>query len=280
MEQALEILKRKGLPYAKEAFEGHREQIFAAMQFMCLCSFVARESGLLALDEVAEMWEEESSGEDGGNIALAVSMAKGDMPLKELLLHIIRRIVDASDWDEVEEEILAQAKEKGCSGYEWYVVMIYLSGGKSILEGVEPERLLLMFRVLVPEQWLEDYDRYCHEWTKKEGERERAEREERANKSFEKERSVKTAFNRIFGRVGPERLRYVMRELDYKTLAAGTAFAEESVRKHCLENMDERQRELVKEEWSYHREYAYHLEDILEAMDRMLILAGLTGDAW
>jgi hypothetical protein len=280
MEQALEILKRKGLPYAKEAFEGHREQIFAAMQFMCLCSFVARESGLLALDEVAEMWEEESSGEDGGNIALAVSMAKGDMPLKELLLHIIRRIVDASDWDEVEEEILAQAKEKGCSGYEWYVVMIYLSGGKSILEGVEPERLLLMFRVLVPEQWLEDYDRYCHEWTKKEAEKERAEWEERAKKSFEKERSVKTAFNRIFGRMGPEKLRYVIRELDYKTLAAGMAFAEEGVRRRCLENMDERQRGLVKEEWSCNREDTYHLEDILEAMDRMLILAGLMGEAW
>jgi len=56
MEQALEILKRKALPYAKEAFERHREQIFAAMQFMCLCSFAAKESGLLALDEVTEMF--------------------------------------------------------------------------------------------------------------------------------------------------------------------------------------------------------------------------------
>lgn len=279
MGKALETLKRKGPAYAKEAFEGHREQIFGALQFMCLCSFAARESGLLALDEVAEMREEESQGEFGGNIALAISMAKGDMPLKELLLHIIRGIVDASDWDEVEEEILAQAKEKGCSGYEWYVVMIYLSGGKSILAGIEPERMLFMFRVLVPEQWLEDYDRYCHEWIKKEEEKERTEREERAEKSFEKERSVKTAFNRIFKSVGPERLRYVMRELDYKTLAAGTAFCGEAVRKRFLENMDERQRELVKEEWSCKREYAYHLEDILEAMDRMLILAGLTGEA-
>ena len=121
MEQALEILKRKALPYAKEAFEGHREQIFAAMQFMCLCSSVARQSGLLALDTVAEMWDEEDLREDEEDIALAVSMAKGDMPLKDLLLSIIHRIADAQDWDDVEEEVLAQAEKNKCSGYEWYV---------------------------------------------------------------------------------------------------------------------------------------------------------------
>ena len=242
MEQALEILKRKGLPYAKEAFEGHREQIFAAMQFMCLCSFVARESGLLALDEVAEMWEEESSGEDGGNIALAVSMAKGDMPLKDLLLSIIRRIADAPDWDDVEKEVLAQAEKNKCSGYEWYVIMIYLSGGKNILAGVDPERWFLMLRVMVPEQWLEDYDTYCRTWTEN---------------------------------MHAEKRKFVIRELDYRTLAAGTAFAEERVRTRFLENMSERQRERVTEEWCWMRDSMYHLEDILEAMDRMLILAGL-----
>ena len=279
MEQALEILKRKALPYAKEAFERHREQIFAALQFMCLCSFVARESGLLALDDVAEMREEESQGEDGGNIALVVSMAKGDMLLKELLLHILRRIVDASDWDEVEEDILAQAKKSGCSGYEWYVVMIYLSGGKSILAGVEPERFFLMFRVMVPEKWLEDYDRYCRIWTEKTQAEKRTWKEERAKESFEKETSVKGAFNKVFGEMGTEKLRYVMRELDYKTLAAGTAFCEEAVRKRFLETMSERQRELIAEEWGYKRDDGYHLEDILEVMDRMLILAGLTGES-
>ncbi len=36
----------------------------------------------------------------------------------------------------------------------------------------------------------------------------------------------------------------------------------------------------MKEEWSCNREDTYHLEDILEAMDRMLILAGLMGEAW
>jgi len=275
MEQALEILKRKALSYAKEAFEGHREQIFAAMQFMCLCSSVARQSGLLALDTVAGMWDEEDLREDEGDIALAVSMAKGDMPLKDLLLSIIRRIADAPDWDDVEKEVLAQAEKNKCSGYEWYVIMIYLSGGKNILAGVEPESWFLMLRVMVPEQWLEDYDTYCRTWTEKMHAEKRTWEEERAKKSFEKETSVKRAFNRVFGEMGPETLKFVIRELDYRTLAAGTAFAEERVRTRFLENMSERQRERVTEEWCWMRDSMYHLEDILEAMDRILILAGL-----
>lgn len=275
MEQALEILKRKALSYAKEAFEGHREQIFAAMQFMCLCSSVARQSGLLALDTVAGMCDEEDLREDEGDIALAVSMAKGDMPLKDLLISIIRRIADAPDWDDVEKEVLAQAEKNKCSGYEWYVIMIYLSGGKNILAGVDPERWFLMLRVMVPEQWLEDYDTYCRTWTENMHAEKRTWEEERAKKSFEKETSVKRAFNRVFGEMGPETLKFVIRELDYRTLAAGTAFAEERVRTRFLENMSERQRERVTEEWCWMRDSMYHLEDILEAMDRMLILAGL-----
>lgn len=275
MEQSLETLKRKALAYAKEAFEGYREQIFAALQFMCLCSLVARQSGLLALEEVVQPEDRDSLREDEGAIGLAISMAEKDMPLKKLLFHIIRRIVDAADWDEVEKEILTQAEENGCSGYEWYVAMIYLSGGKNIVAGVEPERWFLMLRVMVPEQWLEDYDRYCRTWTKKMQAEERLRYEEWAKESFEEEASVKTAFNRVFGEMGPETLKYVIRELDYKTLAAGTAFAEEAVRKRFLENMSERQRERVMEEWSRERMDTYHLEDILDAMDRMLILAGL-----
>lgn len=276
MEQSLETLKRKALAYAGVAFEVYREQIFAALQFMCLCSFVARQSGLLALDEVVQPEDRDSLRENEGAMGLVISMAEKDMPLKELLLHIIRRIVDAADWDEVEEEILTQAAESGCSGYEWYVVMIYLSGGKNIVAGVEPERWFLMLRVMVPEQWLEDYDRYCQAWTEKEQAEKRIWYEESVKESFAKETSVKTAFNRVFGEMGPETLKYVIRELDYKTLAAGTAFAEQAARTRFLENLSKRRRERVMEEWGK-RDYAYHLEDILDAMDRMLILAGLAG---
>ena len=60
-------------------------------------------------------------------------------------------------------------------------------------------------------------------------------------------------------------------------LLPGAAFAEEGIRNRFLAHMEERQREAVKEAWSYSRAYCYHLVDSLDAMDRMLILAGLAG---
>ena len=55
MERSLDILREKAFAYAEEAFEEHREQIFGAMYAMDLCSDMARQSGLLALDVLAEL---------------------------------------------------------------------------------------------------------------------------------------------------------------------------------------------------------------------------------
>ena len=55
MERSLDILREKAFAYAEEAFEEHREQIFGAMYAMDLCSDMARQSGLLALDILAEL---------------------------------------------------------------------------------------------------------------------------------------------------------------------------------------------------------------------------------
>lgn len=108
-EQSLEVrnLKKEALKVAGEAFEGHREQAFAALRFFSQCICIARKNGLLALDAITEGWDkdrqEEWWGEDE-DIALAVSMIGRDMPLKELLLHMMRKLVDAYNLDEMEQE--------------------------------------------------------------------------------------------------------------------------------------------------------------------------------
>ncbi|MEY8336973.1 FliG C-terminal domain-containing protein [Lachnospiraceae bacterium 62-35] len=285
MKQPLEILKEKALKYAGEAFEGHREQIFESLKVIGQCGALARQSGLLALDEAAELWEEESGLADGDSIepgkydedTLELSLSERDVPLKELLIYEIRSLADAMDWDKVEEDTLAWAGKNGYSEYEWYIVYIYLTGAGSILKGVQARYYYLTFRVMVPGPWQEDYDRYCHTLVEKQQEKELADTQERVNNEFETETAIKTAFHRIFGDMDPEEMRYIIHELDYKTLAAGTAFAAEAVRNRFLENMEKRQRDLVIEEWFYRRNNSYHLSDILEAMDRMMILAGLTG---
>ena len=282
MGQPLEIIKKEASKYTGEAFREHKEQIFEALRIMCQCSYLARESGLLALEEVADLWEEESS-QDGGSPdssgqysdeALSLSIAGRDVPLVTLLIFAVRRIADAMDWDDTEEEILKEAVKRGYSGYEWYVAFIYLTGIRDVYWGVHPEHYYLAFRVMVPEQWLEDYDRSCRKWLEKLQKEDQERQKKILNDSFQREMSVKTAFHRVFGKMEAEKLKYIVKELDYKTLAAGTAFAQEPVRNRFLENMEKWKRALVMEEWGSRN--GYHLKDILEAMDRMLIAAGLS----
>ena len=124
-----------------------------------------------------------------------------------------------------------------------------------------------------------DYDRHCQEWTQTRQETQQEEVWEWRDEEFEEEISITTAFNRIFGEMGPEKIEFIAGEVDYKTLAAGIAFAKEPVRKHFLENMPKWQRNLVTNESYNMRYYSYHWKDNLEAMDRMLMVAGLTGEA-
>lgn len=229
------------------------------------------------MNAITEPWDEDTLW--GKDVALAISMADKDMPLKELLLCMVQKLADFCDWNETEKEILEGAKANGCLGHEWYFVYLYLTAGDNIRRGVSPEQFLLMVRVMVPEQWLEDYDRYCKEWTQMRQEEQQEEKWGRINEEFEEETSIMTAFNRIFGEMGTEKMRFIMEGVDHKTLAAGIAFAKELVRKRFLENMPEWQRNLVTNELYSMRYYGYHWRDNLEAMDRMLMVAGLTGEA-
>lgn len=278
-EQSLEIMniKKEALTYAGEVFLEHRERIFAALQFLCQCSYIVRQYGSLILDAITGSWDEDTLwGED---VLLAISMADRDMPLKELLLCMVQKLADYCDWNEAEKEILEGAKANGCFGHEWYFVYLYLTAGDNIRRGVSPEQFLLMVRVMVPEQWLEDYDRYCKEWTQMRQEEQQEEKWERINEEFKEETSIMTAFHRIFGEMGTEKMRFIMKEVDHKTLAAAVAFAKEPVRNRFLENMPAWQRKLVAGEWYHTRRYGYHWKDNLWAMDRMLMVAGLTGEA-
>lgn len=285
MERSLDILREKAFAYAEEAFEEHREQIFGAMYAMDLCSDMARQSGLLALDILAELWAEEKGLAIQNPISqgqydeetLACSLKGRDVPLMELLVFAILKTVDASDPDILEEQILAQAKKDGCSGDEWFVAYIYLTGALDIYAARSPRSIYLRHRIMIPEKYLEDYDRYVEGQISPWDERERAFRQERVDNGFAREISVKTAFGKRFGRMRSERLRSLLKEVDVRTLAEGTAFAEESIRNRFLAHMEERQRETVKEAWSHNRVYGYYLGDSLDAMDRMLILAGLAG---
>ncbi len=265
MERSWEKLKEKALPYAREAFERYGEKMFTALWVLYDCSYKVREKGLLALEETAEQWEEE--------MRLGKSNS-ADVPLKKLLVYGMRKLADSSDEDCLTEEIIKKAEAYGYFGYEWYVVYLYLGGIRGILASEFPESFELKLRMMVPEQWLEEYDRYSQIFVQKR----QAEKEAGVREQFREAVSARTAFHRRFQEMEPEKIRYILKELDYKTLAAGIVFAEEPLRNRFLENMTERQRRFVIEEWYGRKridEYSPH--ESLAAMYRMMMIAGLSG---
>ena len=61
-EQSLEIMniKKEALTYAGKVFLEHRERIFAALQFLCQCSYIVQRYGLLILDAITGSWDDDS----------------------------------------------------------------------------------------------------------------------------------------------------------------------------------------------------------------------------
>lgn len=267
MDKPVEILKRKAARYARDSFEEHKEQIFGALQIIVQLSCLYGKIVTLFCSVSGDVVEYTRKD------AVEQCVAETDAPLKELLVHLLCK--------ESDEEIMIWVDDNKYEGYEWYIAYLYLTGVQYVDSyfdwGIGTERFYRTFRAMVPEEWQGEYDRYCSPWIENHRKKTLAGNLEGLNEKFEEERSVKTAFHRIFGDMEPERIRYIMGELDYKTLAAGTVYAEEPVRNRFLENMSLRQRELVVDEWMNNRNYEYHLNDALEAMDAILIAAGLTG---
>lgn len=118
MEQMQEIIRERAMQYAEEAFAEHEEEVSEAFHYIMTCRFVARQSGLLALDEIAEDWKEEN-----------------EIPLKSLLIGMVQEIVDAPGVDVWEGKACRWILESGYSGYEWYIANLYVTGCKNLYMG-------------------------------------------------------------------------------------------------------------------------------------------------
>lgn len=260
MEQMQEIIRERAMQYAEEAFTEHEEEVSEAFHCIMTCRFVARQSGLLALDEIAEDWKEEN-----------------EIPLKSLLIDMVQEIVDASGVDVWEEKACRRILESGYSGYEWYIANLYVTGCKNLYMGNSHTQYYLLCRAMVPERWLEDFDDYWESWTKEEQERHETHIEDWARYVFPREAAIRAAFHRRFGEMEPEGLQRILEELPDKILAAALAGAGEPLRNRFLEQMSMEQRKDIMEEWYQNRSDEYSLRDIEKAMERMTMAAGLMG---
>ncbi len=301
LEESIRILEENTFRYAEEAWENHRDQVLEALRTIDQCKNLAFQTKMSRLMDLCMLWDEEQWLKEGETICregyyeevLELSSAGRNIPLKRILMSVIRDMDEEPWWERAANGMLFRPRIE--EPYEWYILCIYFTGAKAIYTGRMWERDSfrtwkdgnfpvwtggsVFSRTLVPEQWLKDYDEYNQKLLAEEKERARVRQERDDQKKLEHERLVKETFNRIFGEMDESGLLYILKHTDCRTLAIVSLAAGEPVRNRLLENMTEKQKELVEKQWMRHGSGRHSLLsswwEIQESMDQMLIMAGL-----
>ena len=250
-------LRRDALKYAREALFGYRIQVYQVLETICQCSKIARNSGLLALEEYCENAEEE------------------DTPLASLWKDAVAAMVDGSGLEQLRQGIRLEQY----SGYQLYLAYLYFLGACMIKNyPSKPDILLDRFRTLIPEEAQEDYDedfRLLREmWQKEKQEMDETHMEE----NFSKFSRTKDYFHKLFYHMEEEGICCMMEEIDYLTLEKALSCADKKLRDRFRKNLPEKMRQEIsyrlwaKEDyWNY---YGCDTEERREAMKRMICMAG------
>ncbi len=250
-------LRRDALKYAREALFGYRIQVYQVLETICQCSKIARNSGLLALEEYCENAEEE------------------DTPLASLWKDAVAAMVDGSGLEQLRQGIRLEQY----SGYQLYLAYLYFLGACMIKNyPSKPDILLDRFRTLIPEEAQEDYDedfRLLREmWQKEKQKMDETHMEE----NFSKFSRTKDYFHKLFYHMEEEGICCMMEEIDYLTLEKALSCADKKLRDRFRKNLPEKMRQEIsyrlwaKEDyWNY---YGCDTEERRKAMKRMICMAG------
>ena len=221
-------LRRDALKYAREALFGYRIQVYQVLETICQYSKIARNSGLLALEEYCENAEEE------------------DTPLASLWKDAVAAIVDGSGLEQLRQEIRLEQY----SGYQLYLAYLYFLGACMIKNyPPKPDILLDRFRTLVPEEAQKDYDedfRLLREmWQKEKQEMDETHMEE----NFSEFSRTKDYFHKLFYHMEEEGICCMMEEIDYLTLEKALSCADKKLRDRFRKNLPEKMRQEISYRW-------------------------------
>ena len=250
-------LRRDALKYAREALFGYRIQVYQVLETICQCSKIARNSGLLALEEYCENAEEE------------------DTPLASLWKDAVAAMVDGSGLEQLRQGIRLEQY----SGYQLYLAYLYFLGACMIKNyPSKPDILLDRFRTLIPEEAQEDYDedfRLLREmWQKEKQKMDETHMEE----NFSKFSRTKDYFHKLFYHMEEEGICCMMEEIDYLTLEKALSCADKKLRDRFRKNLPEKMRQEISYRWwtkeDYWNYYGCDTEERREAMKRMICMAG------
>ena len=227
------------------------------METICECSEIARNSGLLALEEYCENAEEE------------------DTPLASLWKDAVAAIVDGSGLEQLRQGIRLEQY----SGYQLYLAYLYFLGACMIKNyPPKPDILLDRFRTLVPEEAQEDYDedfRLLREmWQKEKQKMDETHMEE----NFSEFSRTKDYFHKLFYHMEEEGICCMMEEIDYLTLEKALSCADKKLRDRFRKNLPEKMRQEISYRWwtkeDYWNYYGCDIKERREAMKRMICMAG------
>ena len=250
-------LRRDALKYAREALFGYRIQVYQVLETICQCSKIARNSGLLALEEYCENAEEE------------------DTPLASLWKDAVAAMVDGSGLEQLRQGIRLEQY----SGYQLYLAYLYFLGACMIKNyPSKPDILLDRFRTLIPEEAQEDYDedfRLLREmWQKEKQKMDETHMEE----NFSEFSRTKDCFHKLFYHMEEEGICCMMEEIDYLTLEKALSCADKKLRDRFRKNLPEKMRQEISYRWwtkeDYWNYYGCDTEERREAMKRMICMAG------
>lgn len=250
-------LRRDALKYAREALFGYRIQVYQVLETICQCSKIARNSGLLALEEYCENAEEE------------------DTPLASLWKDAVAAMVDGSGLEQLRQGIRLEQY----SGYQLYLAYLYFLGACMIKNyASKPDILLDRFRTLIPEEAQEDYDedfRLLREmWQKEKQEMDETHMEE----NFSEFSKTKDCFHKLFYHMEEEGICCMMEEIDYLTLEKALSCADKKLRDRFRKNLPEKMRQEISYRWwtkeDYWNYYGCDTEECRNAMKRMICMAG------
>ena len=252
-----EELRREALKYAREALAGHRMQVYQAVETICQYSKIARQSGLLALEEYCENAEE------------------ADMPMAAFWKCAVLTMTDSSHLEQLKQKISLEQY----SGWQLYFGYLYFLGVCMIMEGYpKSDNIPDRYRTLIPEEAQEDYDRHFRLLREMRQKEKQEEDEANMEALFSDFADTKASFHTLFCQMEEEGIRCMMEEIDYRTLEKALSCADRKLRDRFRKNMPKRMRQETSYRWwtkeEYWKYYGYDMREREEAMKKMICMAG------
>ena len=154
-----DILKKADFDSDSKGIRSHRDEIFSAIRIIFQCGLMARESGLLAFDIYAnpEWYEDEIESLESMEDAFGC-----EIPLKEFFQYSLGLLAFTYNPKLIAKLMIQKSLVNQYTGWQAYVVYVYLKGILAVWSAMIPEEIEVYFRTTVSEVDWQAYDAFVN----------------------------------------------------------------------------------------------------------------------